>query len=149
MRILVDTNILDRLSQPDHAQHAAGVRAAKSLRDGHHELRIVPQVIYEYWVVGTRPAARNGLGLTPEVVASKLHDFKALFPVLRDERGILERWEQLVRAHQVLGKPAHDARLAAAMQRHGLTHLLTFNGGNFSRFAFIQVLDPIQVAQTP
>jgi predicted nucleic acid-binding protein len=68
--------------------------------------------------------------------------------VLRDERGILERWEQIVKAHQVLGKPAHDARLAAAMQRHGLTHLLTFNGGNFSRFGFIQILDPLQVAQT-
>ncbi len=146
MRILVDTNILGRFSQPDHPQHAAAVRAVKSLRDGQHELRIVPQVIYEYWVVGTRPADQNGLGLTPDVVASKLDDFKALFPALRDERGILERWELLVKGHRVLGKPAHDARLAAAMQRHGLTHLLTFNTSDFPRFGFVQILDPLQVA---
>ena len=56
----------------------------------------MPQVIYEYWTVATRPAAENGLGLTIEETAAKLTDFKAVFPLLRDERGILDRWEKFV-----------------------------------------------------
>ena len=57
MRILLDTNVLGRLSQPGHAMHATAISAVKVLRDGQHELRLVPQVIYEYWTVATRPAA--------------------------------------------------------------------------------------------
>jgi len=37
---------------------------------------------------------------------------------------------------------AHDTRLVAAMQRHGLTYLLTFNTGDFSRFTAIHGLSP-------
>jgi hypothetical protein len=33
-----------------------------------HELRVVPQVLYEYWSVATRPAENNGLGFTTEIV---------------------------------------------------------------------------------
>lgn len=106
MRILVDTNVLGRLSQPGHPMHATAVQAIKSLHDGQHEMRIVPHVIYEYWVVATRPAAQNGLGLSIENAQAKLVDFKALFPPLRDERGILEPWERLVVANRVAGKQA-------------------------------------------
>ena len=145
MRVLIDTNVLARLSQPTHAMHATAILAVKSLRDGQHELRIVPQVIYEYWAIATKPAEHNGLGFTIEQVETKLADFEAVFPPLRDERGILEPWEKLVRTHRVQGKPTHDARLVAAMTRHGLSHLLTFNGKDFVRYgAALQILDPAQ-----
>jgi predicted nucleic acid-binding protein len=146
MRVLVDTNVLGRLSQPSHPLHAAAIRAVKSLHDAQHELRIVPQVIYEYWVVATRPIVQNGLGFSIETTAERLAEFKALFPPLRDERGILERWERLVVAHCVRGKPAHDARLIAAMEKHGLSHLLTFDSSDFPRYGSVQVIDPAQVA---
>ncbi len=38
---------------------------------------------------------------------------------------VFDHWLDLVAAHGVVGKVAHDARLAAAMKRHGLTHLMT------------------------
>jgi predicted nucleic acid-binding protein len=140
MRVLIDTNILGRLSQPGHAMHATAVRAVKILRDGQHELRVVPQIIYEYWTVATRPADQNGLGLTIEETEANVLAFKSVFPTLRDERGILE--QKLVAAHRVQGKPTHDARLVAAMERHGLSHLLTFNTKHFPRFGAVQILDP-------
>ena len=99
MRVLIDTNILGRLSQPTHSMHTTAAGAVISLQDAHHELRIVPQVVYEYWTVATRPEDQNGLGLTIEETEAHLHDFKTIFPPLRDERGILERWEKLVAAH--------------------------------------------------
>jgi predicted nucleic acid-binding protein len=148
MRVLVDTNVLGRLSQPSHPLHSTAIRAVKLLHDGQHELRIVPQVIYDYWVVATRPTSQNGLGFSIETVAERLAEFKVLFPPLRDERGILEPWEKLVVTHRILGKPAHDARLVAAMERHGLSHLLTFDSSDFPRYASVQLLDPAQVAAT-
>ena len=52
-------------------------------------------------------------------------------------------------AHQVLGRNAHDPRLVAAMVVHGLTHLLTFNAGDFARYPGLTVLDPATVAPPP
>jgi len=126
--------------------HATAVQAVRTLRDDRHELRIVPQVIYEYWTFATRPADENGLGLSVEETAANVLGFKALFPPLRDDRGILERWEKLVILHRVMGKPTHDARLVAAMERHGLSHLLTFNTSDSPRFGTVQVLYPVLIA---
>jgi hypothetical protein len=36
--------------------------------------------------------------------------------------------------YQILGKTAHDGRLVAAMQRHSISNLLTFNKGDFARY---------------
>ena len=115
---------------------------ADRLRDDQYELRTVPQVLYEYWSVATRPTSENGLGFAATLVAEDVERFKTLFSVLRDERGVLEPWQKLVRDHSITGKQSHDARLVAAMERHGLTHLLTFNLGDFRRFTGIALLDP-------
>ena len=134
MKFLVDTNILSRLAQPTHRQHATARNALESLRLANHHGFVVPQVFYEFWVVGTRPIAQNGLGLSIEEVAAELAAIKKLFRLFRDERTIFEKWEQLVESHGISGKPAHDARLVAAMMRHGLTHILTFNAQDFTRY---------------
>jgi predicted nucleic acid-binding protein len=148
MRILLDTNILGRLSQPTHPLHPAATACVADLQAHGHELRLVPQVLYEYWVLATRPAADNGLGFSIEEAHTQLTRAKLFFPPLRDERGILEPWEKLIVRLRVQGKPAHDARLVAAMERHGLTHILTFNVGDFRRYSGIEILDPQKVATT-
>jgi predicted nucleic acid-binding protein len=51
-------------------------------------------------------------------------------------------WEKLVGASLVSGKRAHDAHLAATMQVHGITDILTFNIRDFERFPRITVIDP-------
>lgn len=102
----------------------------------------MPQVLYEYWVVATRPAAQNGLGLTVTDARVAVEEFTLTFPLLRDERGIFSFWLDLVTAHSVAGKLAHDARLVAAMNRHGLTHLMTFNSTDFTRFQPVVALTP-------
>ena len=43
-------------------------------------------------------------------------------------------------AYEIVGKRAHDARLVAAMVRHGITHLLTFREQDFARFSEIAVI---------
>ena len=62
MNVLLDTNILTRLAEPGHAMHQPARDAAKALQSQGHTLCIVPQNLYEFWVVCTRPIASNGLG---------------------------------------------------------------------------------------
>lgn len=146
MRVLVDTNILGRYSQPEHPQNEAAIRAIETLGQAGHELRLVPQVAYEFWVVATRPTAQNGLGFTAAETYEAIHAFLDLFPLLRDERGVFEPWLHLVHSVPCLGKVAHDARLVAAMRRHGLSHILTYNTADFRRYADISLLHPEAVS---
>ena len=146
MRILLDTNILARIAHRNHPHTPIANGALSRLWQEGHEVRIVPQVLYEYWSVATRPAAQNGLGISPQTADADVSDFKRIFSVLRDERGILDRWQEIVHDGNISGKQSHDARLVAAMERHGLTHLLTFNVSDFQRFRGIQLLEPHSLA---
>jgi hypothetical protein len=82
-----------------------------------HEMLLVPQVLYEYWVVATRPTDVNGLGLEPSHVRQLISDWLEIFTLLRDERGVFRFWQELVTRQNIRGKTGHDARLIAAMQR--------------------------------
>ena len=146
MIVLLDTNIVGRLSQPAHDLHPVAVAATEHLLKEGHQLRVVPQVLYEFWAVATRPMEENGFGFSIEQSQVELDRIKLIFPPLRDERGILEPWESLVRKYAVRGKNTHDARLVAAMQRHGVTHLMTFNLTDFRRYSEIELLDPASYA---
>jgi predicted nucleic acid-binding protein len=138
MRILLDTNVLLRTLEPGHAHHQSSVAATDLLRKRGNKLVIVPQVLYESWAVATRPVELNGLGMSPAAL-------RRLFRLLRDERAVFDTWEQLVLSLEIKGKQAHDARLAAAMQRHEISHLLTFNAPDFKRYSFIGLLNPDDV----
>jgi predicted nucleic acid-binding protein len=142
MNILLDTNILGRMVQVGHLQHHTALDASDALGRQGDTPCIVPQVLYELWVVATRPPAANGFGLTPNQAAAELSRLQALFPLLADTPAIFPEWKRLVVAHQVSGKNAHDARLVAAMAVHGLTHLLTFNTTDFARYPGITALEP-------
>ena len=145
MRILVDTNVLARLAHKNHPHTAVVNAALRQLWTDGHELRVVPQVLYEFWSVATRPIEHNGLGFSTATVDADIERFSRIFSVLRDERGILEPWRIIATKYNVQGKQGHDARLVAAMHRHALTHLLTFNVTDFQRYAGIALLDPRSV----
>src|SRR6266404_111139 len=141
MKVLVDTNILGRMAEPGHPHYQPALDATSILKRRGDVPCVVPQVLYEFWVTATRPKAANGLGLSVPEAAAELARIKVLFTFLSESAAIYSEWERLVILHQVTGKPAHDARLAAAMAVHGLTHLLTFNTTDFARFPGLTVLD--------
>ena len=62
MNYLVDTNILTRMTDPAHAMHREALDAVTLLIQQGHRLHVVPQNLYEFWVVATRPLNVNGLG---------------------------------------------------------------------------------------
>lgn len=146
MNILTDTNVLARLAQPHHRHYPIALNAVAALRTRNDSPCIVPQVIYEFWSVATRPVDQYGLGLSVPEATAEVAEIKILFKLFRDERAIFQGWERLVAAHDVKGKGSHDARLVAAMYRHGLTHILTFNARDFVRYPGITILSPESVA---
>ena len=83
--------------------------------------------------------------MSPIEAHSELSVIQRLFRLLRDERAVFPLWQQLVVTFEVKGKKAHDARLAAAMQRHAVTHLLTFNTSDFARYPHLTAQSPTSV----
>ena len=147
MRVLLDTNLLTRLANgPSDPDYGSAEECVEQLRSFGHALCLVPQNHYEFWAVATRPLDANGLAMTIAEAEAELDRFKPpLFQLLQDERAILPRWNELIRKYDVKGKVTYDARLVAAMLRHGISHLLTFNAAHFVRFKEIKALTPQEV----
>jgi predicted nucleic acid-binding protein len=143
--MLMDTNVLIRALQPHHPLYIPADRAIRLLPEQGRQLHIVAQNLIELWTVATRPLGENGLGMSAPQAAMELERLKGMFLFLAETPAIYPAWESLVIQYQVTGKPAHDARLVAAMQAHGLTAILTFDRTGFSRYPDIEVVHPEQV----
>lgn len=111
---------------------------------GHH-LCVASQSLVEFWAVGTRPIAYNGLGLKLVDVEKILSGMETTFVCLSDSESVHEEWRRLVTAYGVSGKKTYDARLVASMLVHNVSHILTFNIADFSRYSEITVIDPRSV----
>lgn len=147
--ILLDTNVLTRMTRSNDAQCAAARDAIRKLRAHGERLIVVPQNLYEFWAVATRlagppPAGLNGLGMPPIHAGQWVRFFRRRFTLLPDRDDLSDRWLALVEGQGVTGFRAHDARLVAAMQTYGATQILTFNGGHF-RGLPVTVVDPALV----
>lgn len=145
MSVVLDTNILARAAQPAHPSHNQTLDALAVLKKQGEVLCIVPQNLYEFWVVATRPLAANGLAMSIAQAEVELTSIKKLFNFLNDTQAVYAEWERLVLRYAVAGKNAHDARIVAAMVVHGISQLLTFNADDFNRFSDIVVLTPTGV----
>ncbi len=108
MKVLLDTNVLLRYTVVSHPTHADAVFAVQKIRQRGDQPAIVPQVLYEYWVVATRPTAQNGLGLSPSYARLAIDEFLKSIALLRDERGIFANWLEDVTNCAIVGKVAHD-----------------------------------------
>jgi len=64
--------------------------------------------------------------------------------LLPDAPAVYAEWKRLVVQHGVLSSKAHDARLVATMNVHGVRRILTFNTADFARYR-IAVLHPSSV----
>ena len=142
MSFAVDTNLLLRSIEDGHIAQPIAKTGLFALRERGEALSIFPQNLIEFWAVATRPVANNGLGLSVAKAEAELISLKSLFALLPDTPGIFWEWEKIVLQYRVSGKQAHDARLAAAMRVHNLTHLLTFNTADFKRFTEITAVSP-------
>jgi predicted nucleic acid-binding protein len=144
--ILLDTNLLTRMTRSQDPQAGVARAAIQKLLGRGEQLIVVPQNLYEFWAVATRPpgappVGRNGLGMTPGQAALWVRFFRRRFVFLPDRDNLSDLWLALVEAHGMTGFRAHDVRLVAAMQSYGINRLMTFNAADFSNLA-VTILDP-------
>jgi predicted nucleic acid-binding protein len=144
MKILLDTNVIIRAAQPNLPIWPTIDSCLTTCVARNHTLCLVPQTIYEFWVALTRPASQNGFGLTPNDAMGLLQNTISNFALLLDERGIFHHWITIVEQFAVSGKGGHDARIVAAMQRHSITSLISYNKDDFKRYP-IAVWTPAEI----
>jgi hypothetical protein len=147
--ILLGTNLLTRMTRSHDLQSGVARAAIQTLLGRGERLIVVPQNLYEFWAVATRPAGappagRNGLGMSPAQAGHWLRFFQRRFTLLNDRDELCKLWQALVETHGITGFLAHDVRLRAAMQSFGITRLLTFNVAHF-RGLPVTIIDPASV----
>jgi predicted nucleic acid-binding protein len=125
-------------------------RALLQLRRKGHDLVVSFQNIAEFWCVSTRPSnARGGLGQSVEQTERRVRSIERLYTILPEDNTTYLAWRRLVAENQVHGVKVHDARLAALMLSHSVTHIITANTSDFSRYKGIVAESPSDVlAQT-
>lgn len=148
MDYLVDTNILLRFADRSHPINPQIRRAIRHFLRIGNKLFITPQNAIEFWNVATRPADKNGFGLTPVIANRLLRRIERLFILLPDSPSIYEKWRWLVVELNISGVQVHDARLASAMLTYKVTHILTFNINDFTRYKAhgLIAVSPLSVA---
>jgi predicted nucleic acid-binding protein len=143
---LVDSNILLRIARRDDPDHAIVDAAVARLAGEGAVLYYRLQNIAEFWNVATRPANSNGFGLAVADAERETRVIEKGMVLLPDSEAIYYEWRRLIFAHSVPGVQVHDARLAAAMSVHGVTHLLTLNTDDFKRYTHVTAVHPASLA---
>lgn len=139
---LIDSNVLLRRAQRQSPHHQAARSSINRLHALGVPLYITSQNIIEFWNVATRPLEANGLGLSPEIAWERIKPFERFFRLAPEVPDVFEEWKQVVREAGVSGKQVHDARLVAVMRVHQISHILTFNASDFTRYSGIEVVYP-------
>ena len=140
---LLDSNILIRLPHRPDPLHPLVRQALRALWARGDRFCYTSQTLGEFWSVCTRPTtARGGFGLTLTETDRRARLIERSYRFLPDSAAVHAEWRRLLMAHRVAGVQVHDARLVAGMNVHGVTHLLTFNVGDFGRFPGIVVQRP-------
>jgi predicted nucleic acid-binding protein len=139
---LVDTNILLGMTRRSDPQHQIVDTALARLASQGIILHYTHQNIAELWNVMTRPPVRNGLGLTVAEAERQVRAIESGMSFLPDSEAVYREWRRIVVQYGVLGVQVHDARLAAAMRVHRVSHILTLNVADFSRFSGLTAVHP-------
>ena len=142
MDILADTNVLLRRIHRRDPQHRITQRCLNRLVKDGNRICVTSQNLIELWTVCTRPIDNNGLGLSAGQTERILARVERSVVRLPDSDSVYPEWRRLVVLYAVSGKKTHDARLVAAMKIHNIKHVLTFNTGDFARYAGIIVIHP-------
>lgn len=133
---LLDTNILLYLEDVMSPFHLRASLALREIVQANVQCVTTVQSLTEFWVVGTKPLASYGLGLTPDQCHGVLARIEAFFPPLPEHPALYSEWKRLVLRYNTKGKASHDARIvAAAVLAGNVQYLLTNNPADFKRYA--------------
>jgi len=140
MIYVCDTNILIRFAHRPDPQHLPALSAIRKLKEGGNK-NLYPsanmcRILECLYATGFAERIRHYHSADPALSASD----RRIFPLLPDNEKVHEKWRELVFDFGVSGKQVHDARITAAMLVHQVTHILTFNTSDFTRYSSMGVV---------
>ena len=139
--VFVDTNVFLGATDASRPYHKKAHRLLDIAGSSGYHLAMSGQIVREYLVVATRPAAQNGLGLTSLDALANIEQFRQRVVLCPETEQVAERLLGLVRQHAIAGKRIHDANLVATMLTQGIGVLVTENADDFDDFGDIEVID--------
>jgi predicted nucleic acid-binding protein len=145
LRYAVDTNVLLRLSDVVDPRHRSIKAALGHLVSRGIDLCFAPQSLGEFWNTCTRPLGANGFGLSIDETELQIQSIEQTMKLLPEDERVYRVWHRLLFSHQVRGVQVHDAHLAAVLEVHEVSHLLTLNGRDFKRFPNVIAVHPQEV----
>jgi predicted nucleic acid-binding protein len=140
--VFIDTNVLVYANARHAPLHQEAKDVLERLWNDGVELWISRQVLREYLAVLSRPQL-FAKPISPQTLAQHVVYFQTRFKIAEDGPGVTERLLDLMIQVKAGGKQVHDANIVATMQAHGLTHLLTHNTADFTRYGRWITLVPL------
>lgn len=98
MSYAIDTNILARSIEESHPMHQIASDAVETLLSSEEVVCILPQNLYEFWVIATRPREQNGLGMSAVEAETQCAEFERIFSLMLDVPAIYPEWRNLSRS---------------------------------------------------
>ena len=132
--ILLDTSMILRSKQKSSSHYHFITEKLIEMVSIGEELVVCPQVIYEFYVVATRPHDKNGFGLSAETAIGEIENILSTYSMLAETDQVYFNWLKLISDYKVIGKNAHDARIVAFMVSNSISSLYTLNKKDFERF---------------
>src|SRR5258708_19921291 len=99
MRVLLDTNILLRVSEPGHQHHLAAIESLKVLALASNTFAISSQTVYEFLAVATRAIGDRGLGMSPALADAELSKLITALEIVYDSPAVLPQLRHLSLLH--------------------------------------------------
>lgn len=133
-RVMLDTNVLIAATDESRAEHSDALTVVNDWAARHTELCTSGQILREYLTVATRPAERNGLGLSLPDALGNVHALRERTALLAEDAKVADRLVSLLADVECHGKRVHDANVVATMLVHGVRAVVTMNTEDFARF---------------
>src|SRR5215475_10130737 len=105
---LADTNILIRWVQLSDPDFQLAQSATQYLETANDIACFTPQNLGEFWNSLTRPANRNGYGMTPQDADRRARTIESRFRLLPDNTDVYQVWRRLLIDYNVSGTQVHD-----------------------------------------
>ncbi len=141
--VFLDTNVLVYASIAEAPLHTVARAALQQLAQAGSDLWISRQVVREYLATLTRPQTFTP-PLPAVTVTAEARDFLERFRLAEDGPQVTDQLLSLVEQFAVGGKQVHDANIVATMLAHGIRRLWTYNTGDFTRYAELITVLPVE-----
>jgi predicted nucleic acid-binding protein len=141
--LFVDTNILVYAASLGAPLH---LRASEEIRrryESGQELWISRQVLREYLATLSRSQTFARPKPAREL-ASDIRYFLKKFRIAEEGAATTEKLLELIEGREIGGKQVHDANIVATMLVNGVPAVLTHNSGDFTRFADVIQVIPLE-----